>query len=132
MGEHCKALTFCKRAFDIRVNALGDEHPDVGTSLNNLALLYNQMGKYSEALTLCMRALNIYENVLMYKNSDVATTLTNIAKIYYKKGEYGRVLPYCKRAFIEDATKLNNLQIMNCDPIFSELFGKCLILYSFH
>ncbi|MHC1756201.1 MAG: tetratricopeptide repeat protein [Methanosarcina sp.] len=42
----------------------GPEHPDVATTLNNLALLYEGMGKYEKALPLYKRALEIIEKTL--------------------------------------------------------------------
>ena len=44
--------------------ALGSDHPDVGTSLNNLAALYQAQGRYSEAEPLYKRSLTIYEKAL--------------------------------------------------------------------
>ena len=41
LGDYAKAEPLFKRALAIREKALGPEHPDVATSLNNLALLYN-------------------------------------------------------------------------------------------
>jgi tetratricopeptide (TPR) repeat protein len=38
---------------------LGEEHPDVAQSLNNLALLYNSQGRYSEAEALYKQALEL-------------------------------------------------------------------------
>ncbi|MCP4020945.1 MAG: tetratricopeptide repeat protein, partial [Desulfobacteraceae bacterium] len=44
----------------IRVeNSKGPDHPDVATTLNNLALLYKSQGKYEEAEPLHQRALTI-------------------------------------------------------------------------
>jgi tetratricopeptide (TPR) repeat protein len=48
----------------IREKTLGTDHPDVATSLNNLALLYSTTGKYSEAEPLYKRALEISEKAL--------------------------------------------------------------------
>ena len=39
----------------------GPAHPNVATSLNNLALLYQAQGRYAEAEPLYRRALAIYE-----------------------------------------------------------------------
>jgi tetratricopeptide (TPR) repeat protein len=39
------------------------DHPDVATSLNNLALLYHNQGKYSEAEPLYLEALVMSERV---------------------------------------------------------------------
>ncbi|TYT71705.1 tetratricopeptide repeat protein, partial [Microcystis aeruginosa] len=38
---------------------LGDNHPDVATSLNNLAGLYRSQGKYTEAEPLFLEALDL-------------------------------------------------------------------------
>ena len=34
-----------------REKALGPDHPNVGTALNNLALLYDHQGRYAECRT---------------------------------------------------------------------------------
>lgn len=41
---------------------LGDEHPDVAQSLNNLALLYKSQGRYSDAKPLYIEALANHPN----------------------------------------------------------------------
>ena len=38
-----------ERALAIREKALGPDHPDVATSLNNLPLLHRAQGRYAEA-----------------------------------------------------------------------------------
>ncbi|TMC21628.1 MAG: tetratricopeptide repeat protein [Chloroflexi bacterium] len=52
------------RALAIYERHLGPTHPDMASSLNNLALLYNSQGKFSEAEPLYKRALSIYERIL--------------------------------------------------------------------
>ncbi len=44
---------------------LGQEHPDVATSLNDLAALYHAQGRYGEAEPLHTRSLAIYEKALL-------------------------------------------------------------------
>ena len=44
--------------------ALGSNHPDVGQTLNNLALVYGAQRKYGEAAGLFERALAIREKAL--------------------------------------------------------------------
>ncbi len=48
----------------IREKALGEEHPDVAATLNNLAALYFQQGRYAEAEPLSQRALGIFTSAL--------------------------------------------------------------------
>ena len=38
-----------KRSLKIREAKLGKDHPEVATSLNNLAVLYKDTGRYAEA-----------------------------------------------------------------------------------
>ncbi|MBD2440459.1 tetratricopeptide repeat protein [Nostoc sp. FACHB-110] len=51
---------------------LGEEHPYVATSLNNLALLYNSQGRYSEAEPLLLQALEMRKRLLGEEHPDVA------------------------------------------------------------
>ncbi len=59
--------------------ALGPNHPDVATSLNNLAALYATQGQYAQAEPLYKRALAIQEKGLGQDPPSVAETLNNLA-----------------------------------------------------
>jgi len=48
----------------LRKRLLGDNHPHVATSLNNLAQLYYYKGRYSEAEPLYLEAINIFREGL--------------------------------------------------------------------
>ena len=48
-GKHAEATEIAKRVLDIREKALGPEHRDVGSALNNLATLYRDQGRTAEA-----------------------------------------------------------------------------------
>ena len=56
--------------------ALGPDHPNVATSLNNLAELYRNQGKYAEAEPLYKRSLAIREKALGPDHPDVAPAST--------------------------------------------------------
>jgi tetratricopeptide (TPR) repeat protein len=62
---------------------LGENHPNVATSLNNLAGLYKSQGKYNEAESLYRRSLSIWEKQLGENHPLVATSLNNLAELYY-------------------------------------------------
>jgi tetratricopeptide (TPR) repeat protein len=70
---------FTQRALAIREKALGPEHPDVATSLNNLGALYYAQGQYEKAEPLYQRALAIREKALGPEHPGVATCLKNYA-----------------------------------------------------
>ncbi len=76
----------------------GPDHPDVATSLNNLAELYDSKGEYGRAEPLYQRALAIFEKALGPDHPDVASSLNNLAELYQAKGEYDRAEPLYQRA----------------------------------
>jgi len=123
MGLYPSALPFEKRALKIDEKALGPDHPNVATDLNNLAVLYYEQGKYAEALPLYQRALKIDEKALGPDHPNVATNLNNLAELYRAQGRYEEALPLCQRALKIDekalgpdhpavARDLNNLAVL--------------------
>jgi tetratricopeptide (TPR) repeat protein len=48
-GRYTDAKPLYERGLAIREKAFGAEHPDVATSLNNLANLYRDRGRYAKA-----------------------------------------------------------------------------------
>lgn len=63
-GRYAEALQLAERVLEIIDKALGPEHPDTATSLNNLAGLYHAMGAYDKAEPLYQRSLAIMEKAL--------------------------------------------------------------------
>ena len=82
----------------IHETALGPDHPEVGTSLNNLALLYQAQGRYAAAEPLYKRSLKIGETALGPGHPDVATSLNNLAELYQVQGRYAAAEPLYKRS----------------------------------
>ena len=119
-GRYAEAEPLYKRALAIREKALGPDHPDVGTALNNLAALYRAQGRYAEAEPLYKRALAIREKALGPDHPDVGTSLNNLAALYRAQGRYAEAEPLYKRALAirekalgpdhpDVGTSLNNL-----------------------
>jgi tetratricopeptide (TPR) repeat protein len=61
--RYAEAESLYKRSLSIIEQQLGPEHPDVATSLNNLANLYYVQGRYSEAEPLYLAGLRILSQV---------------------------------------------------------------------
>ena len=66
--------------------ALGRDHPDVATSLNNLAGLYCAQERYAEAEPRFKRSLAIREKALGRDHPSVATALENYAMLLEETG----------------------------------------------
>jgi kinesin light chain len=76
-------------ALTIREKTLGENHPAVAATLNNLAVLYGKRGKYKDAEPLCKRALEIREKVLGKDHPDVAKQLNNLALLCQNQVSHG-------------------------------------------
>ncbi|MEQ9548660.1 MAG: tetratricopeptide repeat protein [Coleofasciculus sp. G3-WIS-01] len=57
---------------------LGKNHPDVATSLHNLALLYSSQGRYEKAESLYLEALAIVDRTLGSNHPHTVTFRENL------------------------------------------------------
>ncbi|MDF5721778.1 MAG: CHAT domain-containing protein [Rhizonema sp. PD37] len=119
-GNYNAAIPLAERSVAIREKVLGKEHPDIATSLNNLAELYRKHGNYQKAEPLFQRSLAILEKVLGKEHPDVATSLNNLALLYDAQGNYQKAEFFYQRSLViyekilgkehpDVANSLNNL-----------------------
>ena len=66
-----------QQALELRKRLLGEEHPDVAQSLNNLAGLYRNQGRYSEAEPLYQEAIIIATKTLGENHPNTKTISQN-------------------------------------------------------
>jgi tetratricopeptide (TPR) repeat protein len=81
-GKFSEAIPLAQRTLELREKALGADHPDVGTTLNSLAVLYQSQGRYAEAELLYKRSLVMAEKALGADHRDVGISLNNLAELY--------------------------------------------------
>lgn len=96
--KYKEAANLLNDALSIREKTLGENHPAVAATLNNLAVLFGKRGRYKEAEPLCKRALEIRERVLGKNHPDVAKQLNNLALLCQNQGKYDEVEKYYLRA----------------------------------
>ncbi len=119
-GQFDEAIQLTEQSLDLARKIWGNEHKNVATTLNNLALLYYKQGKYNLAEPLYQEALAIYKHLFKRDNPDVATTLNNLASLYDNQEKYSEAeslhqdaLSMRKRLFKTDhpdiVISLNNL-----------------------
>ncbi|MDB9387472.1 tetratricopeptide repeat protein, partial [Microcystis aeruginosa] len=80
-------------ALDLKKRLLGDNHPRVALSLNNLAALYESQGRYTEAEPLYLQALDLRKQLLGDNHPHVAICLNNLAALYDSQGRYTEAEP---------------------------------------
>jgi tetratricopeptide (TPR) repeat protein len=86
-GEYSEATKVAEESLRVAERTYGPDHPNVATSLNNLAEIYRFQGKYAEAEPLWRRSLTILEKALGPEHPDVATVCENMAKCYRGLGK---------------------------------------------
>jgi tetratricopeptide (TPR) repeat protein len=85
--RYSEAAKIAEEALTVAEKAFGPDHPNVATSLNTLAFLYNAQGKYAKAESLYERSLKIREKALGTEHPEVATTCENMAGLYRQIGK---------------------------------------------
>jgi tetratricopeptide (TPR) repeat protein len=86
MLEVCESMW--AEALAMRRRALPEDHPDIATSLNNLAKLYNGQRRYEEAEPMYVEALEIKRRTLPEGHPSIATSLNNLAALYDEQNRY--------------------------------------------
>ncbi|MBD2428168.1 tetratricopeptide repeat protein [Phormidium sp. FACHB-1136] len=97
-GRYGEAEPAFQESLKIRREQLGDHHPDVATSLSNLASSYHLQGRYGEAEPLFQESLTIFHEQLGDRHPTVATSLNNLASLYRDQGRYGEAKPLHQEA----------------------------------
>ena len=115
-GKYREAISVAEKALAITEKALGPEHPDLATSLNELALLYETTGQYAEAESLYKRSIAILEKALGLEDPDVAASLNNLAALYQTTERYAEAEPLYKRslAILEKALGPEHPDVATC------------------
>ena len=97
-GEYNLAEEWRKRSLKVCRLRLGEEHPDVALSLNDLAGLYRTQGRYTEAESRYLEALELRKRLLGEEHPDVALSLNNLAGLYKAQGRYEKAEPLYRQA----------------------------------
>jgi tetratricopeptide (TPR) repeat protein len=87
-GRYSEALPLAVNAVALAERLHGPDHPNVGTALNNLGLLYRALERNAEAEPVYKRYLAIREKTLGPDHPNVATALNNLAVMYRAQGRY--------------------------------------------
>ena len=96
-GQYEKALSFYQKCLNIELKTLGDEHPDVATSYNNIGSIWDSKGEYDKALGFYQKCLDIRLKTLGDEHPDVATSYNNIGLTWDSKGEYDKALGFYQK-----------------------------------
>ena len=97
-GKYGEAATIWQQILAFSEKTLGQDHPDVATSLNSLAELLRLQGQYAAAEPLYRSSLAIREKALGPVHPAVAASLNNLAVLLRAQGQYAAAEPLYRRS----------------------------------
>ena len=125
LGEPGDAISYYETAIKAGME-LGDlPYSDLGTILNNIALIYRKSGKRQAAEPYYLHALDLYEKQLGPEHPDVASVLNNLAVFYTNEKRYAEAEKFHLRAL----AIREKIQPPNQDDIAQ---SKCNLAVVFH
>ncbi len=86
---HHESVELSRRLF-------GDEHPDVGRGLNDMALVYIDTREYNRAETLLREALAIKRREVAGDHPSIRETIRNLFHVLRRKGDYAEATVVCR------------------------------------
>ena len=110
-GDYGAARGYARQGLLIREAILGEDHPQVATSLNNLAFVNSELGSYAQALPLYERCIRIWEKALGPEHPTLASGLHNLAMLHRSLGQYSEAMPLVKRSL-----RIRERALGPCDP----------------
>jgi tetratricopeptide (TPR) repeat protein len=95
-ADTTNAMENYTNVLSIRRQMYGNDHKDVGTTLNNIGRVHYIKGEYDLALANYLEALRIRRSLLGKDHLDVAATVYNAGQTFHQKGDLSKALKYYK------------------------------------
>ena len=92
LGLIQEASEFSKKSYDILLEALGPQHIDTLTAMQNLAVAYGAVGRTDAALPLMEETLRLRKEILGSEHPDTLESMSNLAGVYLDAGQLDRAL----------------------------------------
>lgn len=98
LGDYNKAAGYCQRALRQAISQRGENHPEVATSYNEMAVVCSRLSEYDRAMEYHQKALTIRQALFGDKHPDVATLYSNIGSVYDNQRKDSLALEYRQKA----------------------------------
>ncbi|NEQ29164.1 MAG: tetratricopeptide repeat protein, partial [Microcoleus sp. SIO2G3] len=110
-GRYSEAESLYVQALALRRQLLGEEHPNLASSLNNLAGLYRSQGRYSEAEPLLVQALTIFEARLGVNHPNTVVVRQNLEIVRQQMQPDREALPQVRPTQVQPSSPTLSQQI---------------------
>lgn len=89
-SRHDRAATLYRAALDIDRQALGNDHPQIGMHLQNLAVALQLQGKLAEAAPLYQESMRLLGRVFGERHPQAIDAAANYGRFLHRRGELER------------------------------------------
>jgi tetratricopeptide (TPR) repeat protein len=96
-GDTDQALRYLQQALDLKVQALGPEHVDVGISWANLGSALTNERRHAEARDAFEHAQQVFEHTVGAAHPLTHYATGNLCRVEVSEGRYARALELCTR-----------------------------------
>jgi eukaryotic-like serine/threonine-protein kinase len=93
LGLPPESLSVFERAYVIRRDHLGEDHPDTLESMDNLAMAYQDAGRLDQAIPILAVALAKRREKLGPEHADTLESMNDLAVAYWEAGQFARAIP---------------------------------------
>ena len=97
-GNAFQAIEYYEKALEILKSFLGESHPSVAETLNNLGTAWSSLGEKKKAIEYYEKALEILKSFLGESHPSVAETLNNLGTAWSSLGEKKKAIEYYEKA----------------------------------
>ncbi|MGF1481470.1 MAG: tetratricopeptide repeat protein, partial [Cyanophyceae cyanobacterium] len=97
-GNYPEAIALAEQLLTLRKTIQSGDRPEIATSLNTLAFLYQSQGRSGEAEPLYTEALAMRRRLYEGDHADVALSLNNLASLYQSQSQYSQAQPLLTEA----------------------------------
>jgi tetratricopeptide (TPR) repeat protein len=97
-GKNREAIATARRVSELKKEALGERHKDYAASINNLAVLLDNLGDFDAAKSLYQQATALNRDVLGERHPEYARNLHNMANSLTSLGDYAAARPLLEEA----------------------------------
>ena len=91
-------MLYCQKALEIERQTLGELHPRLAITYNNIGVAYGKKGDYDNELYYCKKALHIWTQAFGIKHPYIIHSYSNIGLCHSRKEEYDTALSYYNRS----------------------------------
>jgi serine/threonine protein kinase len=108
LGLSSESLSVFERAYFIRLDKLGADHPETLESMDNLATAYQDAGRLDKAIPILEVALAKRRATLGEEHADTLESMNDLAVAYWEDGQFARSIPLYEATLRTVSVKLGD------------------------